>query len=272
MYHNDNSFDFDPSEYQEENSLSDYINYDTRKEIIFFDFEKEFSRNQDFNIKKDIDNTDIINKTSFTTLKQPEIENIIIDNKEINKKENIRKGRKKKSEERNTKNNKFRKDNEMKKIKAYLLNFIHDYINKSLSFTHKKFLKLNKTVNENLDKDFNIHLMNMTLKEIYEEFSINGRYSRDIKIKNFNKNLIKEIYDKNEEIKTIEILNKKYIDLLIILRDKYLNKFTNDIYEKVIQNCKSKEDAEIYMNDLKELLFNYEFWFENKTPRGAKKQ
>ena len=48
--------------------------------------------------------------------------------------------------------------------------------------------------------------MNMTIKEIYEEFSINGRYSRDIKIKNFNKNLIKEIYDKNEEIKTIEIL------------------------------------------------------------------
>ena len=88
--------------------------------------------------------------------------------------------------------------------------------------------------------------MNMTLKEIYEEFSINGRYSRDIKIKNFNKNLIREIYDKNEEIKTIEILNKKYIDLLIILRDKYLNKFTNDIYEKVIKNCKSKEDAEIY--------------------------
>ena len=69
-----------------------------------------------------------------------------------------------------------------------------------------------------------------------------------------------------------KLLNKKYIDLLIILRDKYLNKFTNDIYEKVIKNCKSKEDAEIYMNDLKDLLFNYEFWFENKTPRETKKQ
>ena len=59
---------------------------------------------------------------------------IKIKNDIKNKKENIRKGRKKKNEERNTKNNKFRKDNEMKKIKAYLLNFIHDYINKSLDF------------------------------------------------------------------------------------------------------------------------------------------
>ena len=250
------------------------IQFDSLDEQSCYDLDNAIIEYQDITNENSRKNENT-NQSSSTALKPKSNEydnKIIIDITDNNKngKSLNKRGRKRKSEIRNAKNTKYRKDNEMKKIKAYLLNFIHDYINKSLSFTHKKFLKLNKTVNENLDKDFNIHLMNMTIKEIYEEFSINGRYSRDIKIKNFNKNLIKEIYDKNEEIKTIEILNKKYIDLLIILRDKYLNKFTNDIYEKVIKNCKSKEDPEIYMNDLKDLLFNYEFWFENKTPRGQK--
>lgn len=270
MYHNDNSFDFDPSEYQEENSLSDYINYDTRKEIIFFDFEKEFSRNQDFNIKKDIDNTDIINKTSFTTLKQPEIENIIIDNKEINKKENIRKGRKKKNEERNTKNNKFRKDNEMKKIKAYLINFIFDNLNSRLTFSHKKFLKINKNVNENLEREFNINLMNMTIKEIFEKFSVNNKYSKSIKRKNLNQELIMEIYEKNKENKVIELLNSKYIDQLKNLRNNYLDKFVRDMHEKSKNN--NDNDLEKYINELKQLLFDYEFWFENKKPRVKRRK
>ena len=66
----------------------------------------------------------------------------------------------------------------MKKIKAYLINFIFDNLNSRLTFSHKKFLKINKNVNENLEREFNINLMNMTIKEIFEKFSVNNKYSK----------------------------------------------------------------------------------------------
>ena len=56
-------------------------------------------------------------------------------------------------------------------------------VNSSLSLGHKKFLKIDPKVNENLKADYNVELMEKPLKIIFEENPINGRYSNSEKEK-----------------------------------------------------------------------------------------
>ena len=198
--------------------------------------------------------------------------NIIINKGKENKtktknKSGINLGRKRRSDEREAYHTKYRSDNMMRKIKTYFMNFVHNYLNESLTFSHKTFLKINKKVSENLRKDFNMSLMQMTIKEIYEQHSINEKYSDYKKGRNINQALIKEIFEKNKDIETIKILNSKYIDLIIVLRTKFLDKFSSDLIEKEIKLGENEDDALMYVNELKDLLINYEEWFEKKSGR-----
>ena len=198
--------------------------------------------------------------------------NIIINKGKENKtktknKSGINLGRKRRSDEREAYHTKYRSDNMMRKIKTYFMNFVHNYLNESLTFSHKTFLKINKKVSENLRKDFNMSLMQMTIKEIYEQHSINEKYSDYKKGRNINQALIKEIFEKNKDIETIKILNSKYIDLIIVLRTKFLDKFSSELIEKEIKLGEKKDDAVMYVNELKDLLINYEDWFEKKAGR-----
>ena len=198
--------------------------------------------------------------------------NIIINKGKENKtktknKSGINLGRKRRSDEREAYHTKYRSDNMMRKIKTYFMNFVHNYLNESLTFSHKTFLKINKKVSENLRKDFNMSLMQMTIKDIYEQHSINEKYSDYKKGRNINQALIKEIFEKNKDIETIKILNSKYIDLIIVLRTKFLDKFSSELIEKEIKLGENKDDALMYVNELKDLLINYEEWFEKKSGR-----
>ena len=198
--------------------------------------------------------------------------NIIINKGKENKtktknKSGINLGRKRRSDEREAYHTKYRSDNMMRKIKTYFMNFVHNYLNESLTFSHKTFLKINKKVSENLRKDFNMSLMQMTIKEIYEQHSINEKYSDYKKGRNINQALIKEIFEKNKDIETIKILNSKYIDLIIVLRTKFLDKFSSELIEKEIKLGENQDDALMYVNELKDLLINYEEWFEKKSGR-----
>ena len=198
--------------------------------------------------------------------------NIIINKGKENKtktknKSGINLGRKRRSDEREAYHTKYRSDNMMRKIKTYFMNFVHNYLNESLTFSHKTFLKINKKVSENLRKDFNMSLMQMTIKEIYEQHSINEKYSDYKKGRNINQALIKEIFTRNKDIETIKILNSKYIDLIIVLRTKFLDKFSSELIEKEIKLGENKDDALMYVNELKDLLINYEEWFEKKAGR-----
>jgi len=198
--------------------------------------------------------------------------NIIINKGKENKtktknKSGINLGRKRRSDEREAYHTKYRSDNMMRKIKTYFMNFVHNYLNESLTFSHKTFLKINKKVSENLRKDFNMSLMQMTIKEIYEQHSINEKYSDYKKGRNINQALIQEIFEKNKDIETIKILNSKYIDLIIVLRTKFLDKFSSELIEKEIKLGENKDDALMYVNELKDLLINYEEWFEKKAGR-----
>ena len=79
-----------------------------------------------------------------------------------------KRGRKSKNDKTPGKHTKNTPDNMIKKIKTALINYIHVRLNKNRRCIFKNFLKLNKKINEYLKKDYNIKLMDMTIREIYE--------------------------------------------------------------------------------------------------------
>ena len=180
-------------------------------------------------------------------------------------------GRKIKGDTEEREHSKFKEDNQMRKIKSYFLKYIPDYVNSSLSFVHKRFLKIDKKVNQELKKDFNVELMDKKLKDIFIEFPICGRYSEAKNGENHNAELIKEIYENNEETEAIEKLEQTYIQVLDSFRKNNLEKFRDDILNKEIKNGEKESRAKMYVNQLVKLLFNYESWFTDKSARGPKK-
>lgn len=179
-------------------------------------------------------------------------------------------GRKTKGDNEEREHSKFKEDNQMRKIKSYFLKFLPDYVNSSLPFDHIKFLKIEKTVNQQLKKDFNVDLMHKPLKDIFAENPICGRYSQPKNNENHNAELVKEIFEKNEETEAIEKLNQTYLQVLDNFRKNNLEQFKNDILKKETKNFGDRKSAMKYIDQLVELLFNYERWFNDKVPRSRK--
>ena len=46
-----------------------------------------------------------------------------------------------------------------------------------------------------------------------------------------------------------------------------MDKFSSELIEKEIKLGENKDDALMYVNELKDLLINYEEWFEKKAGR-----
>ena len=179
----------------------------------------------------------------------------------------IKRGRKSKDDKRPANHTKFSPDNLIKKIKTALMKHINDKLNKNRRFTPKKFLKISKKINEYIKKEYNINLMEMTIREIYEGNMLQKIYDEEIRDNKMNSSLIEEIYYRNKDIETIKILNTKFID--------FLNQ--SDTKENICQIIKRKElkkhsieDVEFYMNYVRQYLENFEFWFKRKPDRNYK--
>ena len=181
----------------------------------------------------------------------------------------IKKGRKKKKEINKGIHNKFTEDNIIRKIKCHFFNYINEILNKNLVDKKYYFYKLDNFVNENLKKDYNMKLMNLSLKEIYLDSKISNKYKKyghDI-----NKKLIEKIYSEKNEIEVMKILDKSYIETFNTLIKNNLDNFCNIIIKKEIKNGLSINDSTDYLRDLKKLCENYEKWFEMKRGRREKK-
>ena len=115
------------------------------------------------------------------------------------------KGRKRKDESRSVFHTKNSQDNIIKRIKGFFLKYLNKILNDSLRFPfdNKKFYNLTPAITNNLKKDFNIRLMDMTLREIYEEFPPDKTRDQSVKKKNYD--LIQEIFHENDYNKTIGI-------------------------------------------------------------------
>ena len=146
-----------------------------------------------------------------------------------------------------------------------------DYILKNLneSLKNKKFsfYRLDKLISENLRRDFNIKLMERTIKDIFIKTKISGKYKK-CKNQFVNILLIKKIFNEKEETDTIDILNKKYIDIIKEIRENRLNDFLESIKKK--EKDDDSTDIEQYMKLFRDLFLSYENWFINKKGRNRK--
>ena len=198
------------------------------------------------------------------------LESLSVSDNESEVKEKKLLGRKIKGDTEKRKHDKFRPDNKMRKVKSNFVNLLPDYVNSSLSMEHPKFLKISKKVNEELSIDYNKTLMNQSLREIFSLNPINGRYSKKNFPKNYNTELVEEIYNKNEELEAIEKLNQTYIQVLDNYRKNNLKQFKDSILDKEIKNGEDRKTAIQYTDELAELLLGYEKYFDNRTPRYKK--
>ena len=183
-------------------------------------------------------------------------------------------GRKPKNEPKNEKDqfthSRNTTDNIFNKIKRVIFKYIIEKVNGSLRFTYKRFLNFNTDISQNLKKDYNIELMEKTIKQIFEENTPSNRSDiSNEEVKNKNKLIIKEIFDKNEETETIKILNTKFIDLLKQEETKkyIIDKIKNKVEKKGTKT--NTENSDDYMEKVRYWVENYENWFYEK--RGRKR-
>jgi hypothetical protein len=188
------------------------------------------------------------------------------NNESINNKSN--RGRKKKDVIEKGNHTKFTDDNMMRKIKCHFLNSINNKLNNSLKDKKQPFLKLDNMVNENLKRDYNMVLMNKTIKDIYLSSKISNKYKKQNN--DYNKQLVEKIYLENKEIDTINILNKTYLELYTELLNEHLDEFCDEIIKKEEKNGLPKEQSSCFLEKMKNLSKNYKDWFEKKRGRGRK--
>lgn len=97
----------------------------------------------------------------------------------LGKKKN--RGRKKKEERYldDSGHGKYSEDNIMRKIKTHLMDQIVIILNNSLNDKTNPFYKIDKEINENLKKDFNMQLMEKTIAKIFSETPISSKYKKN---------------------------------------------------------------------------------------------
>ena len=95
---------------------------------------------------------------------------------------------------------------------------------------------------------------------------LNKRY---INIPDSNRTLIKKIYKEKVEKDTINILKKKFKDILDYIRKKDLDNFLKDF--RLREMKKDDKLIDSYMIAVENMLFKYEFWFKVKLTRNVGK-
>ena len=203
-------------------------------------------------------------------------EEIIVEKKKkskkyIKKKESSDKqtGRRKKGViyEEDPEHDKFKPDNIIRKIKTFIFKYILEILNNSLKISSSRFYPLNTELNENLKKDFNEKLLDRTIYDIFMNTSLNKRYKCSNEP---NKKLIEKIYKDYSQTETKDILEMKYSEVLDYIRSKDMEYFLDKIKGKEKKNKNAFIDY--YMKNVKELLINYEDWFNKKLGRNVTKK
>ena len=186
----------------------------------------------------------------------------------ISIKGNSKRGRRKKNVEYDDEphHDKFTEDNIIQRIKTFIFDYILERLNKSLKYESRKFYQLTKTLNSNLKKDFNEELLGKTIHEIYMTSDLCMRF---INIPDANRELIKKIYLEKIEIETINILDKKFKEILDYIRKKDLDNFLTNFRLRVMK--KDNKSIDLYMKEVRKMLFQYEFYFQKKIGRNTKK-
>ena len=123
----------------------------------------------------------------------------------------------------------------------------------------------------NLEKEYNIHLMNSTIREIYQESLSYNKKSEDSEYREDKRN------DRNE--KTLNYLSKpenqekekEVINLLNLNGNQFFEIFKMEKMESFLNELSIKYDKK-YLDKVKNLCYNFEKWFFDKSGRIRKKK
>ena len=185
-----------------------------------------------------------------------------------------KRGRKRKNDISERNHNKNSEDNIIRKIKVNMFKYARYIINENLEKDKIEKQPYNKI--SDLKRDDNIKMFNQNLKEIFFEKELSKKY-RNEKYKNYNRNLIDKIYKgkiKQERVK--KILDLTFLDLLEICKgnEEKINQLKQEkirgykpFIEFLFKEKKKKEVSSYYIEKVKNMINNYEKWFENKKGR-----
>ena len=154
-----------------------------------------------------------------------QFEKYFINNKIFNIKKDIKLGRKRKNCIIERKHNKYMRDNLLRKFKVHLIRSIINYVNSLFLINEKRkkklkiLRKLSSLKIKQISKTDNIDWLNSKVKNILSQ-NVSSKLTGCTR--DFNVKIIKRIYEKNEEKKIIEILEKqlgkcgKYILMILM--------------------------------------------------------
>ena len=166
-------------------------------------------------------------------------------------------------------------DNIIKKIKALFFKLCIDYINAFINKYKKNDVKLlyldYKQYVNRIKKDFDLGLLNMKVED-FASLDISEKYCSKTN-KEFNKNIIKDILEKERDNTIIInfLRNMTLNDLIDILLFK--NSFNDCIeFDGFLEDLQTiaDESDEKYFSKFILFIYNYKRWFLNKKGRNKK--
>ena len=197
-----------------------------------------------------------------------------------------KRGRKRKGESGKGKHSKKEKDNIIRKIKVHFFRYVKETLNKAIKDKRHKFKNVPYCIISKSSKEFNTDLMNLTIKEIYEE---SFQYVDKYKEKNYKRNKwALEYFSKEEnevnEKEVINLLNLNFIQFFDIFRKEYLPTFLDEINplsknkkpnnnkkgESNVDEKIDEEDVNQYLTKVENICNNFETLFLNKTNSSKK--
>ena len=280
-------------------------NYERDKEgLINFTHQESFNDNINKNFGQPLLENKMLNN-NLLELKAEEIEEINIntiyfmdkpkENKKkifmaikekINPQNGNKRGRKRKGESGKGKHSKKEKDNIIRKIKVHFFRYVKETLNKAIKDKRHKFKNVPYYIISKSSKEFNTDLMNLTIKEIYEE---SFQYVDKYKEKNYKRNKwALEYFSKEEnevnEKEVINLLNLNFIQFFDIFRKEYLPTFLDEINplsknkkpnnnkkgESNVDEKIDEEDVNQYLTKVENICNNFETLFLNKTNSSKK--
>ena len=209
-----------------------------------FPFERNIFDNINLlELNEEPNDDDILKSDCFFIKPKENKKKIFIINKEIKKPQNrIKRGRKIKKESGKGKHSKNDEDNIIRKIKAHFFKYVNETLNKSIKSSWHKFENIPYDMIKKSSIEYNIHLMNLSLKDIYNE-SINyiDKYERRKYQRNKNTLIYLSKKGKENEEKVINLLNLNFIQFFDNFRKEYLPTFLDEI-NPLTKNKKSYKD------------------------------
>ena len=230
----------------------------------------------DINLLKE--NEEKINKPNIKELKYNEIRKFSIKKQIFDIKKEKKRGRNKKNCNKKGEHDKFRRDNVIRRFKAQFLQNLYSYINKLFKCNNSPYQKpifilkkIGSKQTKSISKEDNLKWFNSKIKNIFSQDITTKLSFFDL---NYNHKLIEKIYEKGEEKKVIEILEKTIKEMWeIYVNDDKENKYIGfNTIKNDIKKFEEMGETDEYIKQYKSIANNYESIFEEIKPRKKREK